>query len=107
HDEVRVRRRLAFAAEAVQPILDVGCVAWLRHLAVVDDVDAGGGLARDDLRDGVTDARRERAGLDGDALLLREHHADEIFRTRQASRMRRQKTIAAAWHGHDCGLWSV
>src|SRR4029434_8106111 len=36
--EIRIRRRLALAAETIQPILDVGCVAWLRHLPLADHV---------------------------------------------------------------------
>ena len=39
--EVLVDEGVAGAAEAVEPVLDVGGVARLRHLAVVDDVDAG------------------------------------------------------------------
>ena len=49
-EEVRLHR---LAAEAVQPVLDVGRVARLGHLAVVDDVDAGGDLAFDDLVHGA------------------------------------------------------
>ena len=58
--QVGIRRRLALAAEAVQAVLDVGRVARLRHLAVVDDVDAGGGRLADDVGHGVANARGER-----------------------------------------------
>jgi len=102
--EVRIRRRLALAAEPIQPILDVGGVARFRHFAVVDDVDAGGGLASNDVSNRITDSVCERMRLDGNPLFLREHHADQIFGTRQAARMSGQESIAAALHRRSKGI---
>ena len=39
--QVAIRERMALSAEAGQPVLHVGGVARLAHLAVVDDIDAG------------------------------------------------------------------
>src|SRR5262249_13755772 len=51
-------QRSAGAAEAVEAADDVGGVADLAHLAVVDDVDAGVGLMADDTLDGFGDRAR-------------------------------------------------
>ena len=85
---------------------DVGRVAWLRHLAVVDDVETGGGLAADNVARPRFECACAARAARRESFLLREHHADEIFRTRQAPRVRRQEAIAAAFHWHDCGLWN-
>ncbi len=62
--EVLVDEGVAGAAEAVEPVLDVGGVARLRQFAVVDEVDAGIGLLLDHLGDGrahpLRPARRDR-----------------------------------------------
>ena len=42
--KILVHERIARAAESVEPVLDVGGVARLRQLAVIDQVDAGIGL---------------------------------------------------------------
>ena len=90
---------MALAAEPVEPVLDVGGVARLRHLAVIDDVDPGLRLLRDDLGDRSGDARAERGGIDRHALLLGEHHPHQILGPRQAAGMSGEKPFAAAFHG--------
>ena len=45
--EILKDETVAGAAEAVQPVLDVGRVARLRHLAVIDDVEAGVDIVND------------------------------------------------------------
>src|SRR5690242_413655 len=77
-DEVGVDERMALAAEAVEPVGDVGDVARLAHLAVADDVGAALELLGHDLGDRFSGARLERDRIDGDALLLGEHGADEV-----------------------------
>ena len=63
--EVLIDEGVAGAAEAVEPVLDVGGVARLRHLAVIDDVDPGIGLAPDDAGDRLGDPRAERRASTG------------------------------------------
>ena len=96
-DEVLVDEAVAGAAEARQPVLDVGGVARLRHLAVVDDVDAGLDLLADDLGHRRADRARRAPRLDRHAFLLGEHHADEVLRPRQAAGMRGEKALGAAF----------
>ena len=96
--EVAVAERVAGAAETVEPVLDVGGVGGLRHLAVVDEVDAGSDLLVDDFGHGLLDARSQRLGLDRYAALLGIHHADEIIGPRQAAGVRRQKAFGRAFH---------
>ncbi len=95
-DEIAVLQRMALATEPVEAILDVGGVARLAHLAVVDEIDAGAHLLAHDLGHRRPDARVERGGIDGHAFFLGEHHPDEIGRARQAPRVRRQEPIGAA-----------
>ena len=97
-DEILVGERMALAAKARKPVLDVGRVARLRDLAVIDDIDPGRGLLLDDFGDGSPDARGERRGIDRHSFLFREHHAHKIFRARQTAGVCRQKPLAAAFH---------
>jgi hypothetical protein len=46
--KILIHERIARAAESVEPVLDVGGIARLRQLAVIDQVDAGVGLFADD-----------------------------------------------------------
>ena len=97
-DEILVDERIAGAAETAQSILDVGRIARLAHFAVVDDVDTRVGLLPHDFFDRQRDTLRERGGVDQNTLLLGVHHPDEIVRPREASRVRRQKSVGAALH---------
>ena len=93
--QVLVDEGIAGAAEAGEPILDVGGIARLRHLAVVDEVDAGLGLLLHHLGDRRAHARRQRRAVDRHALLLGVHHPDEVVRSRQAAGMGGQEALAA------------
>ncbi len=84
-------RRLT--AEPVEPVLDVGGVRRLRHLAVVDDRHAGRHLTLDDLVDGGLDACGEGVRIDGDAVADRPHHPNEVVGPGKASRVRAQDAI--------------
>ena len=97
-DEILVDERVAGAAEAGEAILDVGRVARLAHLAVVDDVHARLGLLADDLLDGGRDATRQRSRVDRHAFLLRVHHPDQVLGPRQAARVGREEPFSAALH---------
>src|SRR5262245_19231779 len=89
---------MARAAEPAQPVLHVGRVARLAHLAVVHDGDARLDLLPHGLRHRVTDPASERRRLDRHAFLLREHHANEICRTRQTAAVRREESVRASLH---------
>ena len=97
--EVLVDEGVAGAAEAVEAVFDVRGVAWLRHLAVVDEVDAGRHLPAHHLGHCRAYPGRQRAALDGHALLLGVHHAHQVLRPRQAAGMRGEKPLGAALHG--------
>ena len=96
--EVLVDEGIAGAAEAGQPILDVGGIAGLGHLAVVDEIDAGFELFLHHLGHGPTHALGQSRRIDRHALLLGIHHADQIVRSRQAARMGGEKALRAAFH---------
>jgi hypothetical protein len=59
---------MARASESVQPILDIGGVARLAHLAVVDDGHACRDLLSHGQGDGGEDLLTERRGIDGRAI---------------------------------------
>jgi hypothetical protein len=101
--EILIDEGVAGAAEAGEPVFDVGGVARLRHFAVVDDVDAGLALPPHHLGHRAAHARVERRALDRHALLLGIHHADEVVRPRQAAGMRGQEALGAADHGSHAG----
>ena len=96
--EILVDEGVARAAEAHEPVLDVGGIARLRHFAVVDDVDAGIDLLAHHLSHRCAHARGERVALDRHALLLGVHQPDQIVGPRQAAGMSRQKSVGAADH---------
>ena len=97
--EVLVDEGVAGAAETVEPVLDVGGIARLRHFPVIDEVDAGRRLLLHHLRHGGAHARGQSLRLDRDAFLLGVHHADEIVGPRQAAGMGGQKACRASLHG--------
>src|SRR6266849_4139231 len=99
-DQVLIYESVPGAAEAGEAVLDVGGVAGLRHLAVVDDVDARPGLPAHDLLHRGANARAKRLVIDRHALLLGVHHAHEILRPRQAARMGGEKALRAAFHSY-------
>src|SRR6202035_2221436 len=72
--EILIDETVARAAETRQAIFDISCIARLRHLSVVDDVDAGLPLPADDLTDCTLDARVQGVLVDRLSLLFRIHH---------------------------------
>ena len=62
-------RRLV-AGKPREPVGDIGRIPRLRHLAVIDDVDAGCGLAPDDVGDRLPGQAIERSLVIGLALIL-------------------------------------
>ena len=96
-DQVLPRLARRVAIEAGQPVLDVGRVADLAHLAVADDVDADLDLLADDFRDRVGDhllgVRRHRS-----AVLMGEQHVGDRLRARQAADVGREYAVDAAQH---------
>ena len=73
-DEVRMRPGIEprfgrlVAGKPGQPVGDIGRIARLRHLAVVDDVDAGLGLAPHDREHRLAGQPRQRSGVVGSSL---------------------------------------
>ena len=74
--QIGVRERVALSAEAAQPVLHVGGVARLAHLAVVDEIDAGLDLLTHHLGHRGPECGVERGGVDRHALFLGVHRAD-------------------------------
>src|SRR5690606_13502539 len=75
------------AAEARQPVLDVGRVAGLRHLAIADDADPGPFLALDHVSRRTLDRLVECALVDRLAALAGEHQREQVVGARQAPRV--------------------
>ena len=76
-----------FAAEARQPVLDIGGVGGLGLLAVVDDRDARLDLALDDIGRGLFHRRVEVGLRHRLAALAREDQIEQGFGARQAADM--------------------
>jgi hypothetical protein len=76
---------VAAAAEACKPILDVSGITGLRHLAVVDDVEAHLQLPVDDELDGARHLALESGRVERQPILAREHELLELLRARQAA----------------------
>jgi hypothetical protein len=89
----------ALSAEAGQPVLDVGGIAGLAHLAVVEHVDAGVGLLLHGLPHRGPDLGPEPRVLDALACLLRQYQRQEPRRPRQAAGVRRQDPACSWLHG--------
>ena len=97
--QVLIDEGVAGAAEAVEPVLDVGGVARLRHLAVIDQVDAGRRLFLHHLGHRRPHPLGQGAGVHRHACLLGMHGADQVVRPRQAAGMGGQKTLVTSLHG--------
>ena len=97
-DQILVDEGVVGAAEATEPVLDVGGITRLAHLAVVDDVDTGGCLLAHDLGHRVGHALRQCRGIDRHAFFLGVHHFDQVVRPRQAAGVGGQKAVGAALH---------
>jgi len=96
--EVLIDECVAGAAEAVQAIFDIGRVAWLGKFAVVDQVDTRIGLPLHHFGDRSAHPRRKGLRVYRHAFFLGVHHADQVFRPRQAARVRGEKALGASFH---------
>src|SRR5262249_16171822 len=97
-------RLLSAQLVAAEPVVDVGppgaeidrAAHRLAELAIIDDVDAAGGLAADHVRNCGSQARQE--------LVVRRVvpvECDEIGRPRQAADVGGENAVSAALHGID------
>ena len=93
------RRSLAFAAETLHPLRHVGLKADPRLLAVVADVDAGGELTLDHVRDGGFGLAIEQLFVDRLAAFLLEQQFGQFWIARQTSDMGRENAFFAFQHG--------
>ena len=98
--QVLIHKGIAASGKPGQPVLDVGGVARLGHLAVVDEIDARLDLFLNHRGDGLADLRRQGGALDRNAFLLGEHRPDQIIGTRQAAGVGGQKAVEPIRH-HD------
>ena len=80
--------------DAAQPLQHIGRPGpELAELAVADDVDAGLGLLRNDLRHRGLEAGLERILLDRDALLDRTDVIEELRRPRERTHVGGQNAV--------------
>jgi hypothetical protein len=99
HGEVRkvghvIGLELRAAREAGEALVHVRAEAGLAHLAVTDDVDPGGALLLDNLRNRSVDTSVQRCGVDRLAVHPRPDHVREIIGTRKAPRVGRQDPLS-------------
>ncbi len=88
----------ALAPESAQTVLDVGGVAGLALLTVVEDVDPGIGLLLHDLLHCRAHLAIELGGVDRLAGFLRVNQGEELGRAWQAPRVCREDPIRASLH---------
>src|SRR5580692_6037089 len=106
-DEVRVlpgvQARLGglVTGESGKAVRDIGRVAGLRHLAVIDDVDADIGLAANDVDDSLPGQAVEFGLVIRLALVLAHQELAQLGRPRQAPDMGRQNAVLAGLHWHS------
>src|SRR4029077_13680045 len=86
------------AGKPGQPVGDIGRVTRLRHLAVIDDVDARLGLAADDVENGLAGQPLELCLVVGLALVLGDEEPAQFGRPGQTSDMGGKNTILARLH---------
>ena len=97
-DQIGVNERISRPAEPRQTVLDIGRVARLRHLPVVDDVDAGLALLVHDSSDGSADERVQGVKVNRLALFPGVHHLDEVVGSWKAARMGGKESVDAVRH---------
>src|SRR5262245_44672191 len=97
-------RHRALAAEPGEAMADVGGVADLALLAVVDDVNAGLGLHPDDVGDGLAHAGFEGPGIGDRAGIQRFQQGRQVGRPGQTSRVRGEDPIRASLHGRVASI---
>jgi hypothetical protein len=97
--QILIDEGITGAAEPVEPVLDVGGVARLRHFSIVDQIDARIGLFSDDLGDRRFHPCRQGICVHGDTFLFGVHRPDKVIRPRQTAGMGGQEAVTAALHG--------
>jgi hypothetical protein len=98
---LQVRRRVAcaVAVEAGQPVLDVGGVADLAHLAVADDVDPRTALREHHVDHRRLDDLRGLPRVERPSLLAAEHDLGDGGGARQAADVGGENPGAGSLHG--------
>ena len=84
--------------QAAQTRRRVGDEARLAHLAVVDDIDAGGDLLAHGVAHRLPHALGVGLLVDRLAVHPRQHQLEQVLRTRQAADVRGQDAIGAQFH---------
>jgi hypothetical protein len=90
--------RCGLALEACEALDDVAEEARLPLLAIGDDVDAGVGLAANDVGDGLAHQARVGLGVVRLAAVLRGQQRNEVVGAREAADVRREDPVGAALH---------
>ena len=90
--------------DPAQPLARIGGEVALGLLAVVDDVEPGGGLLPHHAGHRVTNLRRQRGGVERRALILGGQYDPQGVRARQAAGMGRQDALATTFHRGPAGL---
>jgi hypothetical protein len=96
--DVLEHEAIAGAAKAVEAVFDVGGIAGLGHLTIIDDVDAGGDLLARDISHRFSDLGFQGDLIERDAVLAGEHDLHQLFGARQTANVGGQKTLVA---GHS------
>ena len=96
--EVLVDESVPGTAEPSKTVFDIGRVARLRHLPIIDNVDAKLDLLAYDVRHGAADAGGKRRAVDRYTFFLCVHDPHEVVGPRQAPGVRGQKSFCAADH---------
>ena len=102
HVAIRLRRE-RLAAEAGEPLLDVGGIADLAGLAVADDIDADRDLVGDDVGHRLGRLAVEFRMIVRLVVILLHQQIDQRLRPRQAADVRRQDAIGAEFHAISSG----
>ena len=102
--QVLVDKTVARAAKPAQTVFDVGGIAGLAHLAVVDQINPCLGLQAHHLSHRLANARLQSLRLHGHAAFFGKHHLDQVIGPGQAAGVRGQKSVCAALHA-DALAW--
>src|SRR5579883_1290472 len=98
HDVATLLRGAWIGRDAADTMADISGVGWLAHLAVADNVDAGGHLLCYDLFDRLRGHGFEHIRRNGRALFPIEDHGDERLRPRQTAGMGGQDAVGGSFH---------
>ena len=96
---VEARLRRLVPGKPGQAVGDIGRIARFRHLAIIDDIDAGCRLAAHDREDRISGLPLDRRPVVRLALVLGDQQLTQFQRAGQAADMRGQDTVLARPHG--------